>query len=92
MCQLNGANSKMLHGQNHPSRGPPYVMFLRIEMYSALRAGTGRITYQAVEEQRCLGIPGNILMDAPPYTTLEEELAVKARDINMWKRLVTSIP
>ena len=56
-------------------------------MGDILRVGTGRITYQAVEEQMRLGLPGNILMDAPPYTTLEE-LAAKARDLNMW----TSIP
>ena len=48
-----------------------------------LRAGTNRITYKAVIEQKQLGLP--------PDATLEE-LAVKAKDRGYWKSLVASIP
>ena len=101
MRQLNGANSKMLAGKTIPQESRPTSCLFNLVrnickrrlkwLGDILRAGTGRITYQAVEEQRHMGLPGNILMDAPPHTTLEE-LATKARDLNMWKRLITSIP
>ena len=48
-----------------------------------LRAGTNRITYKAVIEQKQLGLP--------PDATLEE-LAVKAKDRGYGKSLVASIP
>ena len=103
MRQLNGANSKMLaHITDNtiPQEARPsscsfnLVRSIRKRRMKwigdILRAGPERITYQAVEEQRRLGLPGNILMDAPPHSTLEE-LATKARDLSLWKRLVASI-
>ena len=56
-----------------------------------LRAGPTRLTYQAIEEQHRMTLPGNLLVDAPPYTTLEE-LAIVAKDQIQWKVLVNSIP
>ena len=56
-----------------------------------LRAGTNRITYKAVIEQKQLELPGNLLMDVPPHVTMEE-LAVKAKDRGYGKSLVASIP
>ena len=32
--------------------------------------GPGRITFQAIAEQKQMGLPGNILMDAPHHNTL----------------------
>ena len=55
-----------------------------------LWAGPERITYQVVEEQRRLGLRGNLLMDVPPHVTLEE-LATKVRDRGLWRGLVNSI-
>ena len=57
-----------------------------------LCAGPTRITYQAVEEQHRMALPGNLLMDAPHTHTALEELANIAKDRNQWKILVNSIP
>ena len=103
MRQINGANSKMLArftGKSIPQEARPiscsYNLVRHIRqrrmkwLGDILRAGPERITYQAVEQQRRLGLPGNLLMDAPPHTTLEE-LATKARDRGLWKGLVNLI-
>ena len=103
MRQLNGANSKILAhitGKTIPQEARPsswsfnLVRSIRKRRMrwigDILRAGPERITYQAVEEKRRFGLPGNILMDAPPHTTLEE-LSVKVRDLSLWKGLVESI-
>ena len=50
-----------------------------------LRTGPERITYQAVKEQRRLGLSGNLLMNSPPHVTLEE-LAAKVKDRGLWKK------
>ena len=38
-----------------------------------------------------MGLTGNLLMDAPPHSTLAE-LVAKARDRGMWKSIAASIP
>ena len=43
-------------------------------------------TYQAVEEQFRLGLPGNILMDAPPHSCLMD-LVTLARDKPSWRAM-----
>ena len=78
MKMLNGANSRMLSrftGKTIPQEDRKatcsfdLVRQIRIRRFKwlghILRAGPSRLTYQAVEEQRRLGSPGNILMDAP---------------------------
>ena len=104
MWQLNGANSRMLSrltGKTIPQEARPitcsYNLIRAIRkrrlkwLDDTLRSGPDRITYQAVQEQQNLGLPGNILMDAPPHTTMEE-LASKARDLGKWKKFIAMIP
>ena len=55
-----------------------------------LRAGPDRLIYQAIEEQRRLALPGNLLMDAPHHTSLLE-LANKAKDRAAWRALAANI-
>ena len=55
-----------------------------------LRAGPGRITFQAIVEQKRLGLPGNILMDAPHHNTLWD-LVFLAKDRANWRSLAVSI-
>ena len=103
MRQINGANSKMLAritGNSIPHEARPMTCTFNLVqsirkrrlkwLGDILRAGPERLTYQAVEEQRRMNLPGNLLMDAPPHTTLEA-LAAKARDIGLWKGLVANI-
>ena len=47
-------------------------------------AGPSRLIYQAVAEQRKMGLPGNILMDAPHHHSLGH-LAELAKDQTAWK-------
>ena len=104
MRQLNGANSRMLSrltGKSIPQEARPascsfnLVKAIRKRrlkwLGDILRNGPSRITYQAVKEQKRLGLPGNLLMDAPPHSSIEE-LASKARDQGQWRILVASIP
>ena len=56
-----------------------------------LRTGPERITYQAVKEQRRLGLTGNLMMDTPSHVTLEE-LAANDKDRVLWKKLIDLIP
>ena len=55
-----------------------------------LREGPGRITFQAVEVQKQMGLPGNILMDTPPHNTLWD-LVLLAKDRTNWRALDASI-
>ena len=55
-----------------------------------LCVGSTRITYQVIEEQHRMALPGNLLMDAPLHTALEE-LATIAKNRVQWKILVKSI-
>ena len=104
MRKLNGANSKMLSrltGKSIPQEARSatcsYNLVRAIRkrrlkwLGHILRAGPGRITYQAVEEQRRMGLPGNLLMDAPQHITLGD-LAVKAKDRLYWRGLASTIP
>ena len=103
MRKLNGANSRMLSRMTKktiPQEARPatcsYNLVKAIRkrrlkwVGEILRAGPTRLTYQAIEEQNRMALPGNLLMDAPPYTTLEE-LAITAKDQVQWKILVNSI-
>ena len=101
--QLNGANSKMLARFTHksiPQEARPMtcsfnlVRSIRVRRFlwlgHILRAGQDRITYQAIVEQKRMGLPGNILMDAPPHNSLHD-LAILAKDRANWKALAEGI-
>ena len=103
MRQINGANSRMLAritGKTIPQEARPMTCSFNLVkairkrrlkwLGDILRNGPNRLTYQAIKEQRSLGLPGNLLMDAPPHNSLEE-LAIKAKDRAQWRILVASI-
>ena len=103
MRQINGANSRMLAritGKTIPQEARPLTCSFNLVrairkcrlkwLGDILRNGPDRITYQAVKEQRNLGLPGNLLMDAPPHSSLEE-LVFKAKDRGNWRILMASI-
>ena len=103
MKMLNGANSKMLarftgksipQEARHISSSYNLVLGIRVRRFRwlghILRAGTSRLTYKAVEEQFAMGHPGNILMDAPPHTSIMD-LTAKARDRKAWRALSRKI-
>ena len=79
MRQINGANSRMLArltGKTIPQEARPLTCSFNLVrairkrrlkwLGDILRAGPSRLTYQAVIEQKRRGLPGNLLMDAPP--------------------------
>ena len=103
MKMLNGANSKMMSrftGKTIPQEARAtscsfnIIQAIRVRRFKwlghILRAGSSRLTYQAVEEQLRMRRPGNILMDAPPHTCLLD-LALKARDRKAWRALSRKI-
>ena len=103
MRQINGANSKMLArftGKSIPQEARSVTCSFNLVkairkrrlkwLGDILRDGPERITYQAVKEQERMGLPGNLLMDAPPHTNLGE-LAAKAKDRVYWKQMTASI-
>ena len=103
MCQLNGVNSKMLSRFTHktiPQEARAstcsfdLVRSIRVRRFKwlghILRAGPSHITFQAIEEQKRLGLPGNILMDAPLHNTLWD-LVILAKDRANWRALAANI-
>ena len=103
MRRINGANSKMLArftGKSIPQEARTtsstfdLVKHIRIRRLKwlghILRAGPDRLIYKAVEEQRKLGLPGNLLMDAPQHNSLTE-LAIRAKDRTTWMALAANI-
>ena len=103
MRKINGANSKMLArftGKTIPQEARAtsssfnLVKHIRVRRLKwlghILRAGPDRLIYQAVEEQRRLGLPGNLLMDAPPHNSLTE-LAIQAKDRASWGAIASNI-
>ena len=103
MRKINGVNSKMLArftGKTIPQEARAtsssfnLVKHIRVRRLKwlghILRAGPDRLIYQAVEEQRRLGLPGNLLMDAPPHNSLTE-LAIQAKDRASWGAIASNI-
>ena len=83
MKMINGANSRMLArftGQTIPQEARQatcsfdLVRAIRFRRFKwlghILRAGPSRLIFQAVDEQHKMGVPGDILMDAPPHSCL----------------------
>ena len=103
MRKINGANSKMLArftGKTIPQEARAssstfnLVKHIRVRRLKwlghILRAGPDRLIYQAVEEQRRLGFPGNLGMDAPPHNSLTD-LAIRAQDRAAWGAITSNI-
>ena len=99
MKMIKGANSRMLSrfsGKTIPQEARKatcsfdLLRQIRIRRFKwldhILRAGPSRLTYQAVVEQHRMGLPGNILMDAPPHSCLMD-LVLLARDRKSWRAL-----
>ena len=93
------ANSKMLarftgksipQEAGHNSCSFNLVLSIRVRRFRwlghILRAGPSRLTHKAVVEQYAIKKPGNILMDAPPHTSIMD-LAAKSKDRRAWKAL-----
>ena len=52
-----------------------------------LRTSPDRLIFQAIKTQSRLGISGNLLMDAPPHTHVEE-LVPLAANRTAWRSMV----
>ena len=101
--RINGANSVMLAritGKSIPQEARPATSSLdlirRIRMRRhrwlghILRLGPSSIVYQAIMIQDKMQLEGNLLMDAPPYTNIED-LACQAKDRARWRELTHAI-
>lgn len=101
--RINGANSVMLAritGKPIPQEARPATSSLnlirRIKMRRhrwlghILRLGPSSIVYQAIMIQDKMQLEGNLLMDAPPYTNIED-LARQAKDRARWRELTHAI-
>ena len=101
--RLNGANSVMLArltGKSIPQEARPgstslnLVRRIRMRRHRwlghILRLGPGSITFQAIKMQHQLQEEGNLLMDAPPYTSIKD-LAHQAMDRARWRELTHAI-
>ena len=88
-----------IHTQNHPPGGAGHNLQFRLGkrlrmrrfkwLGHILRAGPGHITFKAIEEQKRLGLPVNILMDAPQHNTLWD-LVTQAKDDRTHARALTA--
>ena len=92
MQMINGANSRMLshitgrsiHEEARPSTTTlNLVRKIRFRRYRwlghILRAGCNRLIHKALELQLQMGSPGNMFLDAPPFSDLED-LRTQAAD------------
>ena len=55
-----------------------------------LRTNPDRLIFQAIKAQSHMGFKGNILMDAPPHTHVEE-LVPLAADRMAWRSMVKNL-
>ena len=103
MRKLNGANSKMLArftGKTIPQEARSVTCSfdllhsIHVRRFKwighILRAGPSRLIYQAVEEQHRIALPDNILMDAPPHSSLMG-LTIQVRDRQTWRSMSRKI-
>ena len=101
--RINGSNSVMLAritGNSIPHEARPattslnLIRRIRIRRHRwlghILRLGPGSIVYQALKVQDKMKTEGNLLMDAPPYTNLED-LARQAKDRARWREITHAI-
>ena len=101
---INGANSRMLArftGKSIPAEARPATCSLNLIhkirqrrlrwVGHILRQGPGHITYTALVAQSLSKSEGNLLMDAPPHTHLDELIPL-AMDRASWGSMVSHIP
>ena len=101
---LNGANSRMLThitGKSIREEARPLttslnlVRRIRVRRYRwlghILLTHPSRLIHQALKEQSDTNLPGNLLMDAPPYHSLTQ-LRNLARDRATWSANIAGIP
>ena len=104
MRKLNGCNSQMLSrvtGNDVRTEARPttssfdVVKHIRVRclrwLGQILRGNQGRLLYKAMEAQYSMRNPGNLFMDAPPHTDLQD-LVNQSYDKVFWKSLEVSIP
>ena len=104
MRKLNGCNSQMLaritgNEVSFEARSTTssfdVVKHVRIRrlrwLGQILRGDQNRLLFKAVETQLTMGIPGNLLMDAPTNTSLDD-LVTLAHDKGYWTSLEATIP
>ena len=100
---LNGANSRMLAhitGKSIREEARPQttslnlVRQIRIRRYRwlghILRTSPERLIHQALKCQSVMDAPGNLLMDAPPYTS-PQDLRRQAADRATWSSHIVDI-
>ena len=101
--RINGANSAMLAritGKTIPQEARSATTSLnlirRIRMRRhrwlghILRLGPSSIVYQALKMQAKMQLEGNLVMDTPPHTSVED-LARQAKDRARWRELTHTI-
>ena len=101
--RLNGANSRMLSritGRSIQTEARAstttfnFTLHLRrrrfIWLGKILRDDPSRLVFQMLKEQRQLGIPGDLVMDAPAHFSLDE-LRQLAKSNNQWNLLASHI-
>ena len=101
---INGANSRMLArftGKSIPAEARPATCSLNLIrkirqrrlrwVGHILRQGPGHIIYTALAAQSARNLEGNLLMDAPPHTHLDD-LTHLAMDRASWGSMVSHIP
>jgi len=104
MRKLNGCNSQMLSrvtGNDVRTEARPttssfdVVKHIRVRrlrwLGQILRGNQGRLLFKAMEAQHSMRNPGNLFMDAPPHTDLQD-LVNQSYDKVFWKSLEASIP
>ena len=100
---INGPNSRMLsritgksiQAEARPATtSPNLTRRIRIRRHRwvghILRAGPDRLTYKALQVQRDMGRPGNLLMDSPVHGSMEE-LRTMASNRSWWGSHAISI-
>ena len=104
MRTLNGANSRMLThitGKSIRAEARPLttslnlVRMIRIRRYRwlghILRTSPHRLIHQALLCQSLMNAPGNLLMDAPPFSS-PQHLREQAMDRATWRSHIAGIP
>ena len=104
MRRINGANSRMLThitGRGVREEARPQttslnlVRQIRIRRYRwlghILRTSPNRLIHQALKCQAIMNVPGNLLMDAPPFTS-PQHLRDLAADRATWSSNIAAIP
>ena len=106
MRKLNGANSVMLAritGRSIPSEARPFTTSFNLVkkirerrfrwLGHIIRAGPDTIMYQALVVQHSMGHVGNLMMDAPPHSSIDDlrPTTCIANDREKWRSLARAL-